>query len=411
MTSGLATIPNNTPVVYQAHGESGEVSLSVDDIRNFLCPTATLEEATMFLKVCQYQGLNPFIGDAYLVVYEGQHGRNVSIITGKDTFTKRAHRNPEFEGFQAGIVVLSAEGEIIEREGTLIAPKESLLGGWANVFRKDCRVPFKQVATLKEFDNGRRNWASMKGTMIRKVALVQALREAFPEDLGTLYDSAEIGSVHLPDNGPPEYVQEKELPAPELNAEGRQAAPIVDQQRPPVVESSTSSPSEAVDLVAAADLLYSGKRVGPQITRRLKAIITKDEWDSFKSWVTDAGVPGDEIARVIAEDKRFKDMPLLESGTPKQSVMERGYLVLLDEALADLYKEAASDTSSDPSDVMAPEKPPEVVNAPESEPEGVKDDSGDNPPENPPAPPAVDEAEQPASVPTTPEEINEQLPF
>ncbi len=39
------------------------------------------------------------------------------------------------------------------------------------------------------------NWAAKPGTMIRKVALVQALREAFPEDLQALYDAEEMGVV------------------------------------------------------------------------------------------------------------------------------------------------------------------------------------------------------------------------
>ena len=41
------------------------------------------------------------------------------------------------------------------------------------------------------------NWASKPATMIRKVALVQALREAFPEDLQGMY-SIEESDVPVP---------------------------------------------------------------------------------------------------------------------------------------------------------------------------------------------------------------------
>jgi hypothetical protein len=46
---------------------------------------------------------------------------------------------------------------------------------------------------MHEYDTGKSSWAKMPATMIRKVALVQSLREAFPSDLGGLYDSCERG--------------------------------------------------------------------------------------------------------------------------------------------------------------------------------------------------------------------------
>ena len=36
-------------------------------------------------------------------------------------------------------------------------------------------------------------WTKRPATMIRKVALMQALREAFPDDLAGMYDSSEMG--------------------------------------------------------------------------------------------------------------------------------------------------------------------------------------------------------------------------
>lgn len=57
---------------------------------------------------------------------------------------------------------------------------------------KDRKMPFKQTVSLQEFDKGMANWKTMPGTMIRKVALVQALRECFAIDLAGCYDSAEI---------------------------------------------------------------------------------------------------------------------------------------------------------------------------------------------------------------------------
>lgn len=414
--SALANREETNPIVYQAHGESGEVSLSVHDIRTFLCPAATLEEATMFLKVCQYQGLNPFIYDAYLVVYGHGDNRNVSIITGKDTFTKRAHRHPQFEGFQAGVVIQTKGGEILEREGTLLGQSETLIGGWATVYRQGRRFPFKQVVNLKEFDTGNRSWKGMKGTMIRKVALVQALREAFPEDLGGLYDSAEM-KMTIPEGGKPEYDGE---PA-RYTDDNRQPLTdrAIDQGERAVVESENPTGStvpgnqerDTVYELGAAELLLSGQAVGPQLTAKLNQIVSKEEWTKFKQQVTDWGVPGDEVARIIAEDKRLESIVKLANGTPRPSVLKRGLFLVLQSEITKLYGEATQAT-----DVMAPERPPEVADAPViGVPDGADHDTerNDEPIQPPTAPPApavvVDQQGQPASAES--DEDDQQLPF
>ena len=407
-SSALANREEN-PIVYQAHGESGEVSLSVHDIRTFLCPAATLEEATMFLKVCQYQGLNPFINDAYLVVYGKDDQRNVSIITGKDTFTKRAHRHPQFEGFQAGVVIQSKAGEILEREGTLVGPNESIIGGWATVYRQDRRIPFKQVVNLSEFDTKRRNWTTMRGTMIRKVALVQALREAFPEDLGGLYDGAEM-KMTIPEGGKPEYDGE-----PAQSVDGNRqplTGEAVDQSERPVVESENptgptaagNQDRQAVDYLGAAELLLSGQSVGPQIMATLNQTVTKQEWDSFKAKLLEWGVLGNEVARVIREDKRLEVMVTNANGTPSQSQLRRCLFLVLQSELTKLYGQTTQVT-----DVIAPERPPEIADNPEQE--AANDAAEDQPPAPPapPAPPIVDEHGQPADGP--PEGEQDELPF
>jgi len=45
---------------------------------------------------------------------------------------------------------------------------------------------------LAEYDTGKSLWKGKKATMIRKVALVHALREAFPSTFGALYDESEV---------------------------------------------------------------------------------------------------------------------------------------------------------------------------------------------------------------------------
>ena len=164
-----------------------ELQITPDDVRNVLCPSANDKEISMFLELCRAQNLNPFIKDAYLVKY----GSNpATIITGKEVFTKRAAKNKNYQGFEAGVTVKSGS-KIERREGSAVFQGESLLGGWARV-HVDGKHPFFDEVAFSEYSSGKSNWATKPGTMIRKVALVHALREAFPDDFQGLYSAEEM---------------------------------------------------------------------------------------------------------------------------------------------------------------------------------------------------------------------------
>ena len=210
-------------VEYTAGGES--IHLTPNIIRNYLVSgdagRVTDQEVVMFLNLCRYQHLNPFLREAYLVKYGNVPA---TIVTGKDAFMKRAKRNPEYKGYQAGVVVLK-EGELEERIGSLVLKDkgEELVGGWAKVYIAGYEVPVEVTVSYEEYvgrkSNGEVNsqWAGKPATMIRKVALVQALREAFPEDFAGLYSQEEMGvdgndlsdePVSVPDPAP-EYPEDE----------------------------------------------------------------------------------------------------------------------------------------------------------------------------------------------------------
>lgn len=71
------------------------VEITHDDVVQYLCPTATVQEVGLFLQLCQAQRLNPWIGEAYLVKY-GDSAAQMQV--GKEAFTKRAAANPDYEG-------------------------------------------------------------------------------------------------------------------------------------------------------------------------------------------------------------------------------------------------------------------------------------------------------------------------
>lgn len=149
------------------------------------------QEVAMFIELCKTQGLNPFIKDAYLVKYGNSPA---SIITSKDAFAKRAAENPAYKGFAAGVIV-EKDGELIHRKGALSLEGETLVGGWAEVYVEGYQVPVYVEADFTAFNTNKANWGKMPALMIRKVALVQAWREAFPESFQGLYSEEEMGKA------------------------------------------------------------------------------------------------------------------------------------------------------------------------------------------------------------------------
>lgn len=180
-------------ITYNANGE--EVKISPKMIKDYLVAgngQVTDQEVVMFLSLCKFQHLNPFIREAYLIKYGTSPA---TVVVGKDVLLKRAMRSEKFGGLSAGVIVVNANGEIEEREGTFVLPDENLVGGWAKVIIKGYEVPFYSSVSMKEYSTGKSNWLTKPATMIRKVAVAQALREAFPEEMSALYEQEEVKEV------------------------------------------------------------------------------------------------------------------------------------------------------------------------------------------------------------------------
>ncbi len=183
-----------------------DIEVTEQDVRDLMAANGnamenvTSQEVKMFLRLCQSQRLNPFTRDAYIVKYGNQPA---SVIAGKDAFVKRATRNKRYRGHEAGITVLrrvnkngGVQSVIDRREGSMMLSGEELVGGWAKVHLEGYECPIFEEVALSEYaapdKYGKNGWSRMPATMIRKVALCHALREAFPEDLGGLYGAEEM---------------------------------------------------------------------------------------------------------------------------------------------------------------------------------------------------------------------------
>lgn len=208
-------------VKYEANGQ--QVELSVATVKQYLVSgggNVSNQEVMMFMKLCQGQKLNPFTREAYLVKYGNQ---SASIVVGKDAFTRRAEANPNYKGVKSGVIVVNLNKQIENREGTFyLKGREELVGGWARVSFKDNKDEVFNTVSLDEYIGRKKDgsiqsmWATKPATMIRKVALVQALRDAFPNSLYQMYVAEEV------------QVDESELPVHEVDVkeEQRQAAHV-----------------------------------------------------------------------------------------------------------------------------------------------------------------------------------------
>lgn len=192
---------NNEKVVVTYKIDDTEIMLTPKIVQDYIVSgTAqiSLPEFKMFTELCKVRKLNPFLKEAYLIKFGSQPAQ---MVVGKDAILKRAIQNKAFDGREQGIIVVKSDGTIEERKGTFKLSDETLVGGWAKVYRKDWSHPvyitvsFDEVAQKKNDGQLNSNWATKGATMVEKVALVRALREAFVEDLGGMIDEDEAWNI------------------------------------------------------------------------------------------------------------------------------------------------------------------------------------------------------------------------
>lgn len=230
-------------ITFSANG--AQVTLTPETVKNYLVSgnkeKVSMQEVVMFMNLCKFNGLNPWLREAYLIKYGNEPA---TIVAGKEAFTKRAESNDQFNGYEAGIIVVSEDNELVYRNGSFKLPSETLVGGYAEVWRKDrdhsyrAEVSFDEYVGKKSDGTVNRQWASKPTTMIRKVALVQALREAFPGTLGGVYSAEEQGVDE------PIDIPYAEQPQQELQSETQDKQPLPEDQygqQPSVQESAADA--------------------------------------------------------------------------------------------------------------------------------------------------------------------------
>jgi len=181
---------NNLTTINQEQSLAGQFTKEqLQLITSTVAKGASPQELQLFLYRCKLMGLNPLKpGQIHFVKYGNGPG---TIVVGIEGFRSIAGRTGKLAGIERGATK--------DEKGVLI-------GAWAKVYRHDWTHPAHEQVPFKEYDTGRGPWQKMPETMIKKVAEAAALRMAFPDDLGGVYEAAEMSQAenrHAPSNMQP----------------------------------------------------------------------------------------------------------------------------------------------------------------------------------------------------------------
>ena len=176
------------------------VKLDAATVRNTLTRgngNVSDQEVAMFIRTCQAKKLDPLEqGEVFLIKYDDK--APAQMVVGCHAYIRRADHFPDYRGFQAGITVIRGNHpEPIQKEGACVykALNEQLIGGWCRVKRERKNGYIDETfveVDLSEYSTGKSNWIAKPATMIRKVAISQAFRAAFPNEYEGLYTIDEM---------------------------------------------------------------------------------------------------------------------------------------------------------------------------------------------------------------------------
>lgn len=180
-------------------GEAASITLSIQQLKiaGIVRPTKQghmPDDGTIltFMLRCKAQGLNPFVGDAFLLGYDSQSGPEFSLITAVQSLYKRAELAGDFDGMESGVIVENTDGELLDLPGDFVPRGTTLVGAWAKGWRKSMTRPVTERMNREPFDKKRSQWSSNPQGMLVKVAEASVLRRLFPTTCGGLYTQDEL---------------------------------------------------------------------------------------------------------------------------------------------------------------------------------------------------------------------------
>lgn len=142
--------------------------VTADEVRKFIVGNKTFERVSanqidMAIETAKAFNLNPFKREVHFTAYNGE----LKIIVGYEVYLKRAEATKLLNGWKVEIL-----GQGIDMRAVV------------TIYRKDWEHPFVHEAYKAEVAQNSPTWTKMPRFMLKKVAIGQAFRLAFPEHMG-----------------------------------------------------------------------------------------------------------------------------------------------------------------------------------------------------------------------------------
>lgn len=233
-----------------------------DLIKRTVATDASDAELAMFLHIASKAGLDPLQKQIHFTKRQGR----VTVIAGIDGLQARAAREPDYEGILSGVVCAkddfefdASQGKVVRHKFNAFADRGAVQGAWATVQRKG-KLPFTAVVRFEEFcQKNSPTWHQMPHVMIQKVAKSTALRLAYPEQFGGIYEKAEM------DQAGPADAEKEVNTAP--RAKGLEAIPTL----PSTTEPTKAPPTFDVLAASMDELAERAMELEEAIRKKPKA--------------------------------------------------------------------------------------------------------------------------------------------
>jgi phage recombination protein Bet len=248
-------------------------------------------EARQFIQTALSCNLDPFKREIYIAVYGEGESRKVTVLTGYQVYLKRAERTGKLDGWKAWV---DGEGEAMK------AAVEIFRKDWSHSFTHEAYWP--EAAQKKKDGRSTQFWIKQPRFQLKKVAIAQAFRLAFPDELGGLpYEAAESPendrSAIMPDS--PD--RDEKMPSPDPYADLAEQA-LADDEPEGVPGQAGSQPPKAPDAPPRKPGAGPAGESRENIARKIQSLFD-DNPDDFTekhmNWILDKVRSSTDIAGVM----------------------------------------------------------------------------------------------------------------